>query len=57
MAKKTTLNDIAAMLTKQSREIKDLTDSVGFVVVNMATKEDLEKLATKEQLVALHSQV
>jgi hypothetical protein len=27
------------------------------VVKHMATKEDLEKLATKEQLTALHAQV
>ena len=48
MAKKTLLNDIAAMLKKQSDEIKDLTGSVAFVV---------EHMATKEQVAALHTQV
>ena len=48
MAKETTLNDIAAMLKKQSDEIKDLTGSVAFVV---------EHMATKEQVAALHTQV
>jgi hypothetical protein len=64
MAKKTTLNDIAAMLAKQGeilskhgKEITDLSASVAQVVKHMATKEDLEKLATKEQLTALHMQV
>ena len=48
MAKKTTLNDIAAMLEKQRDEIKDLTRSVAHVV---------EHMASKEQVVALHTQV
>ena len=43
MAKKTTLNELGEMLAH--------------VVKHMATKEDLEKLATKEQLIALHTQV
>jgi hypothetical protein len=61
MAKKITLNDLAAMLTKQGKEIKDLTESVGHVVKHMATKEDIadirREMATKEQLAALHTQV
>lgn len=48
MAKKTTLNDIAAMLEKQRDEIKDLTRSGAHVV---------EHMASKEQVVALHTQV
>ena len=43
MAKKTTLNELGDMLAH--------------VVKHMATKEDLEKLATKEQLIALQTQV
>lgn len=43
MAKKTTLQEIGDMLAH--------------VVKHMATKEDLEKLATKDQLIALHVQV
>jgi hypothetical protein len=43
MAKETTLNEIGEMLTH--------------VVKHMATKEDLQELATKEQLVALYTQV
>ena len=43
MAKKITLNELGDMLAH--------------VVKHMATKEDLEKLATKEQLTALHTQV
>ena len=43
MAKKTTLIEIADMLAH--------------VVKHMATKEDLEKLATKDQLTALQEQV
>ena len=61
MTKKTTLNDIAAMLTKQSKETRDLTESVAFVVEHMATKEDLadlrKEMATKDQVIALHTQV
>ena len=48
MAKKTTLNDIAAMLEKQRDQIKDLTRSGAHVV---------EHMASKEQVVALHTQV
>lgn len=47
MAKKTTLSDIAAMLKKQSEEIKDLTGSVAFVVEHMATKEQMVTLQTQ----------
>jgi hypothetical protein len=54
IAKKTTLNDLAAILTKQSKEIHDLTETVGFVVKHMATKDDT---ATKDQAIALHTQV
>ena len=43
MAKIMTLKEIGEMLTH--------------VVRHMATKEDLEKLATKDQLTALHEQV
>ena len=43
MAKKTTLKEIGDMLAH--------------VVKHMATKDDLEKLATKEQLFALQTQV
>ena len=48
MAKKTTLDDIAKMLTQHGNEIHDLTDTVAHVVKNMATKD---------QIVALHTQV
>jgi hypothetical protein len=41
MATKTSLETIAAMLTKQGKEIRDLTETVGFVVKRMVTKEDL----------------
>ena len=57
MAKKTTLDDIAKILRTHGEEIHDLTETVAHVVKHMATKEDLEKLATKEQLTALHMQV
>src|SRR5262245_15344199 len=53
MAKKITLGTIASLLTEQRKEIKDLTETVAHVVKHMATKEDLEKLATKEQLFVL----
>jgi len=43
MAKKTTLKEVGDMLAH--------------VVKHMATKEDLEKLATKDQIIALHTQV
>ncbi len=43
MSKKITLNELGDMLAH--------------VVKHIATKEDLEKLATKEQLTALHMQV
>lgn len=36
------------MLTKQGNEIHDLTETVGFVVKHMATKD---------QIIALHTQV
>jgi hypothetical protein len=37
--------------------LDELGDMLAHVVKHMATKEDLEKLATKEQLAALHPQV
>ena len=37
--------------------LNELGDMLAHVVKHMATKEDLEKLATKEQLAALHTQV
>jgi hypothetical protein len=43
MAKKMTLNELGAM--------------VEHVVKHMATKEDLENLPTKDQIIALHTQV
>ena len=55
MAKKVTLNDIASMLTKQSNEIHDLTESVEHVVKSVGTME--EKMATKDQVLALQVQV
>ena len=48
MAKKTTLDDIAKILTQHGKEIHDLTDTVAHVVKNMATKD---------QIVALHTQM
>ena len=57
MAKKVTLNDIASMLAKHGKEIHDLTDSVEHVVKHMLTKEDGEKFATKDQVLALQVQV
>ena len=51
---KITLATIASMLAEQGKEIKDLTESVGFVVKHMATKEET---ATKDQVFALQSQV
>ena len=43
MSKKITLKEVGEMLVH--------------VVKHMATKEDLEKLATKEQVISLHMQV
>lgn len=61
MAKKTTLDDIAKILGTHGKEIRDLTESVSFVVKHMATKEDIaaikRDMATKDQIVALHAQV
>ncbi len=45
------------MLATHGKEIRDLTASIAHVVKHMATKDDLEKLATKQQLIALHTQV
>jgi hypothetical protein len=44
MAKKITLTTIAEMLTTQGTEIRDLTETVGFVVKHMATKDDVADL-------------
>ena len=68
MVKKTSLETLAAQMAagfaKQGKELKDLTDTVGFVVKHMATKDDvarldgrIDRLATKEQLFALQTQV
>lgn len=61
MAKKITLATIASMLTQHGKEIKDLTESVGFVVKHMATKDDIAQvrnyMATKDQVLALQTQV
>ncbi len=64
MAKKVTLETIASQLNKQSlqlnrqgKEVHDLTETVGFIVKHMLTKEDGEKLATKEQLFTVQTQV
>jgi hypothetical protein len=51
------LNKQSQQLSKQGKEVHDLTETVGFIVKHMGTKEDLEKLATKEQVIALHMQV
>ena len=37
--------------------LKEIGEMLTHVVKHMATKEDLEKLATKDQLAALHEQV
>ena len=65
MAKKITLETLAAQMAKgfatQGKEIRDLTESVAFVVKHMATKDDIADVrkdtATKDQIVALHTQV
>jgi ABC-type transporter Mla subunit MlaD len=44
MAKKVTLNDIATILAKHGKEIRDLTASVTHVVKHMATKDDIADL-------------
>ena len=44
MAKKTTLDDIAKILTAHGKEIRDLTASVSHVVKHMATKDDIAEL-------------
>ena len=59
MAKKTTLDDLAAMLTKQGKEIHDLTETVGFVVKHMATKDDIADLRRelKSDIVVVAQQI
>ena len=54
MAKKTTLGSLAAQLEKGFAAVAtDIAD----IKRDMATKEDLQKLATKDQVIALHTQV
>ena len=63
--KKITLETLSAQMAKgfakQGKEINDLTETVGFVVKNMATKDDIaairRDMATKDQVIALHTQV
>ena len=63
MAKKITLETLAGQITegfaKQAKEIKDLTESVGFVVKHMATKDDIADLRTelKGDILGVQSQV
>jgi hypothetical protein len=59
MAKKVTLATIASMLTEQGEEIKDLTETGGFVVKHMATKDDVADLRRelKGDIAAVQSQV
>ena len=63
--KKITLEALCAQMVKgfakQGKEISDLTETVSFVVKNMATKDDIAEIrrdmATKDQIIALHTQV
>jgi hypothetical protein len=50
---------IGTMLTKQGKEIDDLTETVALVVKHMTTKEDLSALRydLKSDIVAVHTQV
>ena len=59
MANKTTLATIASMITEQRKEIKDLAETVGFVVKNMAAKDDVADLRCelKGDISAVQSQV
>ncbi len=50
MAKKTTLETL-------SGEIKDLSESVGHIVTHMATKDDLKRFATKDDVRAIVAEV
>ncbi len=56
--KKITLETLAKQIAegfvKQGKEIKDLSESVAFVVEHMATKDET---ATKDQVLALQTQV
>ena len=62
--KKVTLETLAAQIAagfaQHGKEIHDLTETVGFVLKHMATKDDIadirKEMATKEQVVALHTQ-
>ena len=51
MAKKITLETLAEQIAegfaKQGKEIKDITESVSFVVKHMATKDDIADLRTE----------
>jgi hypothetical protein len=65
MAKKITLETLAAQMAegfaKQGKEVRDLTETVGFIVKHMATKDDVAQLrreaATKDQVFTLQTQV
>jgi hypothetical protein len=46
---------VESILTKQGKELHDLTETVGFVVKNMATKDDIKEL--KDQITAVASKV
>jgi hypothetical protein len=59
MAKKTTLDDIAAILAKHGKEIRDLSASVAHVVKHMATKDDIAdlKIELKGDIARVQEQV
>jgi len=46
---------VDSMLTKHGKELRDLTDTVGFVVKNMATKDDIREL--KDQIAGVDSKI
>src|SRR5262245_37478862 len=50
---------LSAAVETQGKDIKDLTESVAFVVKHMATKDDIASLRTelKGDIAALHTQV
>jgi hypothetical protein len=55
MAKKTTLDDIAKILTAHGKEIRDLSASVAHVVRHMATKDDIARL--QEQVNSIEAEL
>jgi len=58
MAKKITLEGkVDALTSIVEKGLAAVADDIGALRRDTATKVDLEKLATKEQLAALHSQV